>query len=390
MLDLFTAGESHGKGILALIRGLPAGFSIDQKRIEYELARRRRGIGRGERMQLERDQVEIISGLYKQKTTGAPVAILIENTEYPKWKDFLEGRIENSELERYICRPGHADYAGISKYDLESVRPVLERASARHTVAYVAAGAIFKSILEEFGIYCSSFLTSVGRIRLQIPESLTYEDLKNLWEKEVPVFDEKDEEKIISEIGKAKELGTTLGGSVCFCAFGVPPGLGSYDDYFNRLDFNIAGLMMSIPSVKAVEIGKGIESSRKFGFEALDEFETSLEGVKRASNYAGGIEGGISNGEVIYGEIYFKPIPTQKNPLRGFNIHENRVEPAFYERSDVFVGEAIGVIAESLLAFALLRELFKKFGCDSKKEIQVSFDAYLKRIEWQRAAVLHW
>ena len=390
MLDLKTAGESHGMGIIALIQGLPAGFLVDKERIENELMRRRAGKGRSDRMKIERDEVEILAGVYKGKSTGAPIAILIKNTEHEKWKEFFEEKKTDEQLERYVCRPGHADYAGAVKFNHYSVRPVLERASARHTVAYVAAGAVFKAVLEQFGIFCGSFLTSMGRIKFTVPEKITFRDIENVWNNEMPVFRVDEVAKAEAEINQAKNLGTTLGGSACFCAFGVPPGLGSYADYSSRLDYSLGGLMMSIPSVKAVVIGRGLEAAEKNGFEVLDEFELSEDYVKRTTNFAGGIEGGVSNGEVIYGQVYFKPIPTQENPLKGYNLKENSIEKAFYERSDTFVGEAICVIAESMLAYAILKELLKKFGGDSKEDIRASYESYLKRIKWRRAEVLHW
>lgn len=390
MLELVTAGESHGKGIIALIQGLPAGFTVDKGRVENELKRRRKGKGRGGRMKIEKDEIEILAGVYKGKTTGAPVAILIKNTEHEKWREFFEGSKVNEELERYVCRPGHADYAGSVKFGHNSIRPVLERASARHTAAYVAAGAIFKSVLEQFGIFCGSFLTSIGKLKFTVPDEITYKDIQSIWKNEMPVFRIDEAVKAEAEIKEAEKLGTTLGGSSCFCAFGVPPGLGSYADYSSRLDYLIGGLMMSIPSVKAVTVGRGIEAAEKYGFEVLDEFELNEGFVQRTINYAGGIEGGISNGEVIYGQLYFKPVPTQKKPLNGYNIKDKRIEKAFYERSDVFVGEAICVIAESMLAYALLKEMLKKFGGDSKEDLEASYQSYLKRIKWKRTEALHW
>lgn len=383
MLKLFTAGESHGKGMLSIIYGLPSGIKLNTSDISKELLLRRKGYGRGERMNLEKDEIEIISGVFKGFTNGAPLSILVKNTEYPKWASYIEGLENNEILDREVARPGHADFAGATKFQFDFVRPVLERASARHTVSYVAAGAVFKKVLKEFDIEIGSILDRIGDRKLTLPSILTINELNEAKSSDYHTIGKENEMLVKSMVDKAESMGTTLGGSVIFCAFGVVPGLGSYADYQLRIDFKIGGLMHAIPSVKAVEIGKGIEASKKYGFEALDEFELEEGKVSRKSNFAGGIEGGVTNGEPVFGRIYFKPIPTQKKPLKGFNLRTQNVEEAFYERSDTFVGKAVGIIAESMLSYAILQCLLDKFGGDSIKETIQSYENYVKRLKWK-------
>lgn len=384
MLRLTTAGESHGYGIIALIHNLPSGIPVTKEIIEEELKLRREGYGRGARMNVEEDKVEIISGLFKGKTSGSPLTILIKNTEHDKWSNYLNGTLDIPELDRIVARPGHADYAGCLKYGFDNLRPVIERASARHTAAYVAAGAVFKQALKFFGVSIGSILCTAGKINFSLPEKLTSELLEYVRNSKNHIYRNEEEEKLLNEVKKAKELGTTLGGSLMFFAFGVVPGIGSYADYEMRLDSKLASLLMAIPSVKAVELGRGIDSSKSYGSEVLDEFDIDKDGnVLRKSNFSGGIEGGISNGEVIYGRLFFKPIPTQANPLDGLNIKKIEVEKAFYERSDVFAGKAIGIIAESLLAYALLQGYLEKFGHDNITDVLEAYNNYRKRIRWE-------
>ncbi|MCX7832319.1 MAG: chorismate synthase [Actinobacteria bacterium] len=389
MLKLVTAGESHGRGMLSVIYGLPSGIELSASDISQELLLRRKGYGRGHRMNIEKDEIEIISGVFKGMTNGAPLSILVRNTEYPKWAPYIEGLEENEELDREVARPGHADFSGAIKFKFDIVRPVLERASARHTVSYVAAGAVFKKVLKEFDIEIGSILDAIGNKKLTLPSKITLNELKEVKESDYHTLGRENEMIIRSMVDKAESMGTTLGGSVIFCALGVVPGLGSYADYQFRMDFKIGGLMHAIPSVKAVEIGSGIKASQLFGFEALDEFKTEKNLVVRDSNFSGGIEGGVTNGEPVFGRIYFKPIPTQKKPLKGFNLRTQKVEDAFYERSDIFVGKAIGIIAEAMLSYAILQSLLEKFGGDNIEETIQSYKRYVKRIKWKARKELH-
>lgn len=376
-MRLITAGESHGKGLLAIVDSPPAGISLSKENVEKELARRRAGYGRGKRMGIEKDSVEIISGVYKGKTIGSPLAILIENTEHSEWEEVFSkgGR------ERYVPRPGHADYAGFLKYGYDELRPVIERASARSTAAVVAAGALFKNMLKEFGVEVYSAVTAIGPLQI-INEEVEKKALLRAEENEVRIPDESMVDKAKELIDLAASSGTTLGGKVLVAAFGVIPGLGSYVTPDKRADSIIASYLMSIPSVKAVEIGRAIKQSLVPGSEAQDEFEINEGKVSRTTNNAGGIEGGVTNGEVVYASVYFKPIPTQKRPLKSFDIRNFRPADAFYERSDVFVGPAIGVIAEAWLSFSLAKLYMEKFGADSIADMRRTFEEYCRRIDW--------
>jgi chorismate synthase len=389
MLVLKTAGESHGKAVIAYIEGLPAGIAVDIGFIRDELIRRRTGLGRGERSLIEEDKFEFLSGIYRGKTTGMPVVIAIYNTEYEKWKDFLEGKEDRDELKRRTPRPGHADYSGWVKYGYEDLRPVIERSSARHTAAYVAAGALFKQFLKNFNIAVYSFLKSVGSVELSVPEKITEEDLKNIKDSHLHILDKRDEERIRRAVEEAKMQGTTLGGSLVVVAFGIIPGLGSYSDYDKRMDYRLAGCISSIPSVKAVEIGQGIRSSKSPGRDVLDEFAIDNGFIVRRTNFSGGIEGGISNGQPVYMTVYFKPIPTQSSPLKSFDIHTISEADAFYERSDVFVGRAVSVIAESMVAYVVSEKMIDKFGGDTLDEIMHSYRNYIDRIRWRAQRELH-
>lgn len=383
MLVLKTAGESHGKAIIAYIEGFPAGLPVNVDFIKDELKRRRIGLGRGARSEIEEDKFEILSGIYRGKTTGMPIVIAIYNTEYEKWREYLEGKKEKEEFKRSTPRPGHADFAGWVKYGYEDLRPVIERSSARHTAAYVAAGALFKQFLKYFDIGIYSFLKSVGSIELFVPKRITEKDLINVRDSYLHILNKDDEEKLKNEVEEAKTKGTTLGGSTIVVAFGVVPGLGSYSDFDKRIDYRLAGCILSIPSVKAVEIGQGIKSSLSYGSDVLDEFALENGYINRKTNYAGGIEGGVTNGQPIYMRIYFKPIPTQLKPLKSFNIHSWNEADAFYERSDVFVGRAISVIAESLVAYVVSEKIIEKFGGDTLEEIMYSYKNYVEKLRWR-------
>ncbi|MDD5595665.1 MAG: chorismate synthase [Candidatus Omnitrophica bacterium] len=345
MLRYLTAGESHGKGLVAILEGMPAGIKIDSAKINQELKRRQQGVGRGKRMQIENDRAQIISGLRHNLTLGSPIAVLIEN------KDFS---IEK--LQKVFCpRPGHADLAGLEKYGFSDVRDVLERASARSTAATVAIGAICKIFLSEFKIKIASSLISVGG--------------------------ETEYKAILEKINLAAEEKDTLGGVFQVSAAAVPVGLGSYVQPDRRLDARLAAALMSIPGIKAVEIGLGFGYAERFGSESHDEiYYSKNKGYFRKTNNAGGIEGGISNGEDIVLRACMKPISTLMNPLNSVNILTKKAAKAATERSDVSVVEAAGVIAESSVAFVLAQAILEKFGSDSLKEIKINFNNYLKKI----------
>jgi chorismate synthase len=345
MLRYLTSGESHGKAILAILEGMPAGLKVDTKKINNELKRRQLGYGRGKRMQIEKDRVEIISGLKNSLTLASPITLLIENRDYSIEK-----------LPAVICpRPGHADLAGLLKYGFTDIRNVLERASARTTVATVAIGAVCKIFLNEFGISIFSKVLSIGGKATQ-----------------------REMQKKISEAIENKD---TVGGIFEVIAKGIPVGLGSYVQPDRRLDARLAQNIMAIPGIKAVEIGLGFRYAEKFGSEVHDAiYYSKNKGYLRKTNNAGGIEGGISNGQDIKICACMKPISTLLKPLDSVNIKTKKIAKATVERSDICVVSAAGVIAESAAAFVLTDAFLEKFGCDCLKDIKINFKNYVKRI----------
>jgi len=345
MLRLLTAGESHGRGILAILDGIPAGLKIDAALVNQELKRRQSGFGRGGRMKIESDRAQILSGLKNNRTLGSPLAVLIEN------KDF---RIDK--MSKVMCpRPGHADLSGLLKYGLSDVREVLERASARSTAATVGVGALCKILLKEFGIGIMSRVLSIGGENSRIG--------------------------MVEKIKEAINNKDTIGGIFEVVAKNVPAGLGSYAQPDRRLDSRVSAGIMSIPGIKAVEIGLGLGYAVSFGSEVHDPiYYKKGRGYFRKTNNAGGIEGGISNGEDIIVRACMKPICTLMNPMGSVNISTKKSAKASTERSDICVVEAAGVVAESTLAFTLADALLEKFGADNLVDIKRSFTAYKKRI----------
>lgn len=345
MLRYLTAGESHGKAILAILEGMPAGLRIELKRINQELKRRQAGFGRGRRMQIEKDRARIISGTKSGLTLASPIALLIQNRDYS---------IER--LNRVICpRPGHADLAGFLKYGFSDIRDVLERASARSTVATVGVGALCKIFLSEFGIGISSKVLSIGG--------------------------EYTKQGMLAKISQAIKTKDTVGGIFEVVAKGVPVGLGSYVQPDRRLDARLTQNIMSIPGIKGVEVGLGFGYAEKFGSAVHDAiYYNKNKGYFRKTNNAGGIEGGISNGEDIILRACMKPISTLLNPLDSVNIVTRRPAKASVERSDICVVEAAGVVAESACAFVLADAFLEKFSGDNLKDIRLSFKNYIKKI----------
>ncbi len=345
MLRYLTAGESHGKGLVAILEGMPAGLKVNAAFINAELKRRQAGFGRGKRMQIEKDKAQIFSGLKKDITLGSPLALLIEN------KDFSIDK-----LKKVISpRPGHADLAGLLKYGFSDVRDVLERASARSTAATVGIGAICKLFLKEFKISISSKVISIGS--------------------------ESTQQGMIDKIKEAIQNKDTLGGVFEVAAKGVPPGLGSYVQADRRLDGKLTQAIMSIPGIKAVEIGLGFGYADEFGSAVHDAiYYSKARGFYRQTNNAGGIDGGISNGEDIILRACMKPISTLMSPLASVNILTKKPSRATIERADICVVESAGVVAESACAFILADAFLEKFGTDSLKDIKESYKIYLKRI----------
>jgi len=376
MISIISAGESHGKGLTVIVEGLPAGLKVAEDVINTELQRRQLGYGRGLRMQIESDKVEILSGIRNGKTTGSPVALWIKNRDYENWqKQMSTGPLE---IDQPVTapRPGHADLAGIQKFDLTDIRDVLERASARETAARVAAGALLKLLLQEFGIRLISHTKSIGHI-IAVDNSRSFEETAN---SPLRCRDAAREKAMMQLIDRAAKDGNTLGGIVEIIATGVCPGLGTYTQWNQRLDSRIAAALMSIPSVKGVSIGDQ-DISQKSGSEAHDEiYFDSEKGFYRQSNHAGGIEGGMSNGGDIIATIEIKPLPSLGKPLQSADIRTGEAVSAQKERADVCVVPAAGVVAESMLALVLAQAVVEKFGGDSLNDMRHNYQNYRERL----------
>lgn len=382
-LRFLTAGESHGKGLTAILEGIPANLEISSEYINKELSRRQRGYGRGGRMKIERDRVGFLSGIRFGKTTGAPITLWIENKDWENWKERMapEGEPSENVVPFTKPRPGHADLAGGIKYNQRDLRNILERASARETAARVAVGAVCKKFLEEFGIKIGSYVISIGKLSPQIREEdpLRRHELAEGSEVRFP-DPEKDVEfkRIIDE---AKEKGESLGGIFEVFAVGVPPGLGSHIQWDRRIDGRIAQAMMSIQAMKGVEIGMGFEAAKRFGSEVHDEIGYDPErGYFRYSNNLGGTEGGITNGMPILVRVAMKPIPTLKNPLRSVDIGSKEEHRAGKERTDVVAVPAASVVGEAMLAIVLADALLEKLGGDFMEEVKERYRLYLEHV----------
>ncbi len=368
MLRFLTAGESHGFAEIAILEGIPAGLSLSEKDIQAELLKRQGGAGRGGRGRIEKDNVKILSGILHGKTIGSPIALLIENLDFFSWKDRINSPVTNP-------RPGHADLAGILKFGLDNVRSVIERASARETVMRVAVGAICKKFLSEFEIGIASHTTQIGKVKLLVKKD-NFELIKNVFltDPDTHCIDKQTSLLMKKEIIQATAEKDTLGGIVEIIAHNVPTGLGSYIQWDKRLDGIIAQALMSIPSVKAVEIGDGINNASRFGSMVHDEIFYRNKVFFRKTNRSGGIEGGISNGEDIVCRIFLKPISTLGKPLRTVDIRTKKESRGLIERSDICVVPRAGVIAESMLAFVLSNVFLEKFGGDSVNEAKRNYE----------------
>lgn len=387
-MRFLTSGESHGKALMTIIEGVPAGLRINLEYINQELRRRQVGYGRGKRMEIEKDEAEIISGIRGGYTLGTPIGILIKNRDWENWKSVMDP--EKIFEERIVTKPrsGHADFTGAIKYHFEDIRNVLERASARETAARVAVGAIAKTFLSEFGIEIISFVEAIDGIEDSFDiNNFSWDILKKKAESsDLRMIDEEKERQAKELIDKAKEEGDTLGGRFILLAKGVPIGLGSYVHWDRRLDALISYAIMSIPSVKGVEIGEALYASINIGSKVHDEFYGEKDRFRK-TNYAGGIEGGVSNGEIIMVRAIVKPVPTLRRPLKTFDIKEKKITEGYYERSDVCVVPAAGVVGEAMLAFILAREFLNKFSGDHMEEIRENFEKYknyvYERLGWK-------
>jgi chorismate synthase len=396
MLRFSTAGESHGKALVTIVEGLPAGLPVSAEWVDRELARRMLGYGRGARMKIERDRIEWLSGLRAGETLGSPIAMLIHNRDWANWEDVMayEASQDVGELRRRRVtrpRPGHADLAGVLKYDRIDARDILERASARETTARVAAGALAKRLLDEFGVEVGSHVLSMGGVRaapVDLPVPLNEASDRS----EVRVLDPAAEAAIIRRIDAAKKAGDTLGGEVEVVARGVVVGLGSHVSWDRKLDGRLAGMLMSIPAVKGVGIGMGFEAARRPGSEVHDPIEggavgDSRGGFRRPTNNAGGLEGGMTTGEPVVVKVAMKPIATLMSPLATVDLESGEPAKAVSERSDITAVPAMGVIAEALVAIALADAMLEKFGGDSLREMRRNYDGYVAALGSRWAAL---
>jgi chorismate synthase len=391
MLRYYTAGESHGETLVAFLSGLPAGLEIDQAFVDRELWRRQQGFGRGGRMKIERDTAHIVSGVRHGKTIGSPIAVLLENRDWKNWQEALPVEAGDPAKHKRVAspRPGHADLAGALKYDLPEARYVLERASARESAARVAVGAMAKLFLHELGIEVLSHVISVGKAAIGNAE-VAWDKLQALHAKEEVLLncaDAEAEQRMKAEVDAALRTGDSVGGVFEVVAHGVPPGLGTYAQWDERLDGMLAMAVMSLQAVKAVEIGTGVESALSFGSGVHDEIGYSADqsnrftGFTRKSNHAGGVEGGISNGEDILVRGYLKPISTLRRPLGSVDFETREPVKAAYERSDVCVVPAAGVAAEAMVALTLARCALEKFGGDAMVETLRNFAGYKQQLK---------
>lgn len=383
MLRYLTGGESHGLYLTVIIEGLPAGLPLGAERINMELARRQKGYGRGERMLLEKDEVQIIGGVRGGLTLGSPVVFLIKNQEGEAWQEVLAPHEAACLTARVVTRPrpGHADLAGGLKYRHRDLRNVLERASARETAARVVAGTCARLLLEKLGVGIWSHVVQIGRVRLTREPSLD-EIKRNVSSSLVACALPEFEQEMLAAIDEAQVKGDTLGGVFELVVTGLPLGLGSYAHGDRRLDGQLAQALMSIPAVKGVEIGLGFEAASRPGSQAHDEiFWEKERGFFRKTNRAGGLEGGVTNGELLVLRAAVKPVPTLKNPLQSVDLATKEPAPAAAERADVCVVPAAGVVGEAEVAFVLARAFLEKFGGDHLAEIKErvrQYEAYLQ------------
>jgi|SRR5579872_518110 len=388
MLRYFTAGESHGEALVAFISGVPAGLKVDQTPLDRELWRRQQGYGRGGRMKIERDTAHILSGVRHGFTIGSPISILLQNNDWKNWQESLPVAEGDPAHHKRVAspRPGHADLAGALKYNFPEARYVLERASARESAARVAMGAIAKAFLRELGIEILSHVLAVGNVAMQ--KDVCWEQISALYNQDKILLncaDAEIEAEMKGEVDKVLKTGDSVGGVFEVVAHGVPAGLGTYAQWDERLDARLAAALMSLQAVKAVEIGSGIAAAAAPGSAVHDEIGYGAKGAftkfTRAHNNAGGIEGGVSNGEEIRVRGYLKPISTLRRPLKSVDFATREPVSAAYERSDVCVVPAAGVAGEAMVALTLAACALDKFGGDSMGETLRNFEGYRRQLE---------
>ncbi|AKF27589.1 chorismate synthase [[Brevibacterium] flavum] len=395
MLRWTTAGESHGQALIATVEHMPAGVPVTKDEVSYQLARRRLGYGRGARMKFEQDALTFLTGIRHGLTLGSPISIMIGNTEWDKWTTIMSSDALDMEDPDNIAamssgrgakltrpRPGHADYAGMLKYGFDDARNVLERSSARETAARVAAATVARSFLREtLGVEVLSHVISIGASEPYTGAEPTFADIQAIDDSPVRAFGKDAEASMIAEIEAAKKAGDTLGGIVEVIVEGLPIGLGSHISGEDRLDAQIAAALMGIQAIKGVEIGDGFEEARRRGSEAHDEVFLDDKGVYRNTNRAGGLEGGMTNGETLRVRAGMKPISTVPRALKTIDMENGKAATGIHQRSDVCAVPAAGVVAEAMVTLVLARAVLQKFGGDSLSETKSNIDTYLKNIE---------
>ncbi|MEO8199462.1 MAG: chorismate synthase [Gemmatimonadota bacterium] len=393
-LRFLTAGESHGKALVVIVEGLPAGLAVSADWVDRELVRRMQGYGRGARMKIERDHIEWLAGIRAGETLGSPVSMLIPNRDWANWQDVMAAEGTPGEQRRRKVtrpRPGHADLVGVLKYDRSDARDILERASARETAARVAAGALAKRLLDEFNIEVGSHVVSLGGISTEPPTRLPTPLNPASDESDIRVLNRAIEPEILGRIDQAKADGDTLGGEIEVIVRGLPLGLGSHVSWDRKLDGRLAGMLMSIPAVKAIEIGLGLQAARRPGSQVHDPIIADENGAgtsggfRRRTNNAGGLEGGMTTGEPLVVRVAMKPISTLMTPLPTVDLASGQTARAQSERSDVTAVPAMGVIAEALVALVVADAMLEKFAGDSLSEMRRNYDGYLATLaaRWQ-------
>lgn len=388
-ITMTTAGESHGPGLTCVVQGLPAGLPLDREAIDLDLARRQLGHGRGGRMKIEKDRAEVTGGVRHGRTLGGPIALTIANRDYANWEERMNPwPVEAQTPEVHLPRPGHADLVGTQKYGLTDVRDILERASARETAARVAGGAIAKAFLRALGVEIRSHVTQITGVHAPHREQLRLEDFADVDESPVRCLDPEASRAMVAEINRLRKANESLGGVFEVVAFGLIPGLGSHVSWEERLDGRLAQAVVSIQAIKAVSIGDGVEVAGVPGSLAHDEiFYDEERGYHRDTNRAGGVEGGMTNGDPLVVRGFMKPLPTLTKPLRSVDIATHEPAEALRERTDSCTVPAAGVVAEAMVALVLADAYRRKFGGDHLDDVKAALAAYEQRIAWRRPGV---
>ena len=385
-LRMITAGESHGPGLTCIIEGLPAGLELDREALDRDLARRQLGHGRGGRMKIERDKVEVTGGVRHGRTLGGPIALQVVNRDYANWEERMNPwPVDDAIAEVHLPRPGHADLVGTQKYGLTDVRDILERASARETAARVAGGAVAKAFLRDLGVDVFSHVIQITGVSAPRRDDLTPEDFAEVDQSPVRCLDSVASDAMVAEINRLRKQNESLGGVFEVRAFGLVPGLGSHVSWEERLDGRLGQAILSIQAIKAVSIGDGIEVAGVPGSQAHDEiFYDDARGYYRETNRAGGVEGGMTNGDPLVVRGSMKPLPTLTKPLRSVDISTHEPAEALRERTDSCTVPAAGVVGEAMVAFVLADAYRRKFGGDHIADVRGALHAYEERIGWRR------